>query len=248
MLPKVSTSHSQTVSGNFRQTVTIKKMKLLINNIYTSFSQTESAKYDFRAPYYEWMVKSSWFNVLHWNTLPKYYTEFAKDAIINKKGKLIDVGCGGLSQTYTLYSKTKNDCTLIDRSVGMLKMARQKLLQTNGQFPTNIHLLQSDAFNLPFEENSFDVLCSFGTIHLFDDKKYFIESILKVLKPGGHFYFLTMTNKYLNSCLFMNVLRQFGEFGAVCSVKETLELFSEEEYNIESYTKGSVLFIKGQKL
>lgn len=223
-------------------------MDLVTDNIYTSFQQKEYAKYDFRAPYYEWMVKSNWFNLIHWNTLPKYYTEFATDAIINQKGKLIDIGCGGLSQTYLLYTKTKNHCTLIDRSVGMLKMAREKLTITNNEFPNNIQLLQSDAFNLPFEENSFDILCSFGTIHLFDNKKLFIESILRVLKPNGHFYFLTMTNKYINSRLFMNLLKQFGEFGKVCSVNETLQLFSSEKYLIESYTKGSVLFIKGKKL
>ncbi len=223
-------------------------MDLIAEDIYTSFQQAKSAKYDFRAPYYEWTVKSNWFNVLYWNTLPKYYTEFAKDAIINKTGKLIDIGCGGLSQTFSLYSKTNNECTLIDRSVGMLKMARKRLIKSNGKIPINIHLLQSDAFNLPFEESSFDILCSFGTIHLFDDKRKFIESILKVLKPGGYFYFLTMTNKYFNSRVFMNTLRKFGEFGTVCSVKEILELFSENKYTIGSYTKGSVLFIKGQKL
>lgn len=223
-------------------------MNLVTEDIYTSFQQPESAKYDLRAPYYEWTVKSNWFNAIFWNTLPKHFTEFAKEAIIDKSGKLIDIGCGGLSQTYSLYSKTRNDCTLIDHSLGMLKMARQRLMKSNGKVPSNIHLLQSDAFNLPFQENSFDFLCSFGTIHLFDEKEFFIESILKILKPGGQFYFLTMTNKHINSRIFMNVLRQFGEFGTVCSVKETLELFQENKYAVESFTKGSVLFIKGQKL
>jgi len=223
-------------------------MNLVIENIYTTFDKIKSARYDFRAPHYEWMVKSNWFNFLFWNTFPKYYTEFAKEPVMNKSGKLIDIGCGGLSQTYSLYNKTKNDCTLIDLSVGMLKVARQRLIESNGQIPSNIRLLQSDAFDLPFEENSFDILCSFGTIHLFDDKKSFIDNILKVLKPQGNFYFLTMTNKYLNSRLFMNGLKQFSEFGTVCSEKEILELFPKEKYIIENYMNGSVLFIKGQKL
>ncbi|HEX9827613.1 MAG TPA: methyltransferase domain-containing protein [Flavobacteriaceae bacterium] len=223
-------------------------MKLVTDNITTALQQPENAKYDFRAPYYEWMVKSNWFNLLHWNTAPKHYTEFAKDAIINQSGKLIDVGCGGLAQTYSLYQKTENECTLIDRSIGMLKMARKRLINTNHNIPPNIVLLQGDAFNLPFSDNSFDILCSFGTIHLFDNKKMFIERILKVLKPKGHFYFLVMTSKYPNSRLFMNLLRQFGEFGKVCSESELLALFPTDKYIIDSYMKGSVLFIKGQKL
>jgi ubiquinone/menaquinone biosynthesis C-methylase UbiE len=223
-------------------------VKRVTDNIQTAFPHVERAKYDFRARKYEWLVASNWFNILHWNTQPKYYTAFAKEAILENIGKLIDIGCGGLSQTYALYQQTDNDCTLIDRSIEMLKVAEQRLMNSENCIPSNIHLLQGDAFKLPFAENSFDILCSFGTLHLFDDKKYFVENILKVLKPNGKFYFLVMTNQYLNSRIFMNVLSWFGEFRKICSAKQLLSIFPTEKYRTESYMKGSVLFIKGKKI
>lgn len=216
-------------------------------NIFTSLD-AEKAKYDLRSKYYEWLVSTNWFNIFHWNTLPKNYTKFAREPILEKSGSLIDIGCGGLSQTASLYVKTKNNCTLIDRSLGMLKVAEQRLSNQENKIPQNIKILQSDAFNLPFQKESFDILCSFGTLHLFDDKERFLSEILKVLKTGGEFYFLVMTNKYINSKIFMNFLNLFGEFGKVCSEKELLSLFPSDEFLIESYMKGSVLFIKGKKL
>lgn len=222
-------------------------LKPVIGSICTSLAKPEKANYDRKAKLYERLVGKSWFNRIVWNTLPKNYTRFAREALLEKTGSLIDIGCGGLSQTASLYLSTSNNCILFDRSIGMLKLAEERLIHGRKKIPPNVTLVQGDAFKLPFREESFDLLCSFGTLHLFDDKQGFIDSILRVLKPKGYFYLTVMTNKYLNSRLFMNFFKLFGEFGEVCTEKELLALFDSDKFIVDSYMSGSVLFIKGQK-
>ncbi len=222
-------------------------LKTVDRDIYSSLENPKGAKYDNKAKYYERVVGTKLFNRLFWGTQPSDYTNFARNAITDRKGSLLDVGCGGLTQTASLYRATANECVLADRSVEMLKIAHSRLEDGNGAIPPNIQLLQTDAFHLPFPDNTFDTLCSFGTIHLFDDKQAFVNSLLRVLKKGGRFYFLSMTTEKLIARLFMAQLRPFGEFGPLFSARQTLSLFDSEALDVKSYMKGSVIFIYGQK-
>lgn len=217
-------------------------------NIFSAV-QAAPAKYDFRAKQYDWLVGTDIFNLLHWNIRTKHLKEFAGKAILSSQGQLLDIGCGSLTQTANHYLHSPNRCILLDQSVNMLRVGESRLTK-NGRksLLPNLKLIQADAFNLPFAKEHFDVLCSFGTLHLFDDKRAFLQAVLPFLKVGGEFYFLVMTNKYLNSRLFMGSLRFLGEFGKVCSPPELLALFDGMNCQLEWYMKGSVLFIKGKKL
>lgn len=217
-------------------------------HIRSSFPHVKGAPYDLKARYYEKLVGTKLFNRFFWGTTPDDYKAFAKDAIVGSGKEILDIGCGGLAQTAQLYLSTDNNCTLADRSVGMLKVARQRLMEKTGAMPSNIQLLQTDAFHLPFADHTFDTICSFGTIHLFDNKQEFVNETLRVLKKGGRFYYLSMTSQTLISNLFMSALRWFNEFGIVCSAEETVALFDNDALKVNSYMKGSVVFISGEKI
>lgn len=146
------------------------------------------------------------------------------------------------------FSTTSNHCTLFDRSLEMLKIAQSRLFWEKGVLPAHIGLLQGDAFDLPFANNTFDTICSFGTIHLFDNKQDFVNEILRVLKKGGRFYCYTMTGEKIFGRAFMSLFRIIGEFGKVCSERQNLALFDNEQLQVQSYRVGSVLFIYGQKI
>ncbi|WP_123847838.1 class I SAM-dependent methyltransferase [Chitinophaga lutea] len=226
----------------------IQALKTVDRDIYSSLENPKGARYDNKAKYYERVVGTRLFNRLFWGTLPSDYTNFARNAIVDTKGSVLDVGCGGLTQTASLYKTTTNECVLADRSVEMLKIARSRLMDNDGSIPSNIRLLQTDAFHLPFPHNTFDTVCSFGTIHLFDNKQEFVDGLLRVLKSGGKFYFLSMTTEKLIARLFMAQLRPFKEFGQLFSAGQTLSLFDSDRLEVKSYMKGSVIFIYGQKL
>lgn len=221
-------------------------IRLIDNNIFSSLHNIQGAAYDNKAKLYEKLVSIKMYNKIIWGTLPKDYTDFAEKVILNLKGNCIDIGCGGLIQTGSIYGNTKQDFILLDHSVEMLKIARQRLIALCGKVPDNINLLQADAFSLPFESESFDNLVSFGMIHCFENKKAFVSETLRVLKSGSSFNFTTMTSDRLISKFYMNLLRKKKEFGEPLSSKQILNLF-EGLKKVDYYMKGSMIFITGIK-
>ena len=231
-------------------------MKLIENNnrirkiedrLFSSLGNINGSSYDNKARMYEKLVSSKSYNKIIWGTLPKDYTDFAKKAILNSNGISIDIGCGGLIQTATIYSKAKQNCILLDHSIEMLKIAKNRLNTLCHHVPENIDLLQADAFQLPFEDNSFDNLVSFGMIHCFENKSQFIKEALRVLKSNGTFHFTTMTSDRLISKYYMAILRRQKEFGEPLGSKQILNLFEGNALKIEYYMKGSMIFISGTK-
>lgn len=220
----------------------------LTRGIYTCLDNPARASYDCKAGYYERLVSTRWFNRFFWDTSRQDYQAFAADAILRSSGTVLDIGCGGLAQTAHLYRATGNDCILLDRSVEMLKIARARLSGGGRPLPAHIQLLQGDAFQLPFPDNTFDTVCSFGTIHLFDNKQAFVNEALRVLKPGGRYYFYSMTSQRKISRVFMSSLRLIHEFGEVYSVAQTVALFGQPSLQGKSYLVGSTVFIHGQKI
>jgi hypothetical protein len=57
-----------------------------------------------------------------------------------------------------------------------------------------------------------------------------------------------MTTKRAISRIYMSQLRKINEFGELFSEEQTLSLFDDEALSVESYMKGSMLFIEGRKL
>lgn len=67
----------------------------------------------------------------------------------------------------------------------MLSLAKKNLNDSS------INFLLADIQQLPFPDNSFDmIVCQYGLMFLPDKQKGFSE-IFRVLKPGGHFIFST---------------------------------------------------------
>ncbi|MBS1754120.1 MAG: class I SAM-dependent methyltransferase [Ferruginibacter sp.] len=223
------------------------KVKEIESNFFSSLVNVKSSVNDNKTRQYEDIVNSKLYNKIFWGTLPKDYTEFAKKAILNAKGTSLDIGCGSLVQTAALYANSKQNHILLDQSVEMLRIAKKRLANHNGKIPDNIKLLQADAFKLPFENETFEKIVSFGMIHCFENKTEFINEALRVLKPNGVFYFTTITSDRLFSRFYMNRLRKQKKIGEPLSSQKLLNLFNDKSYIIEYYKKGNMLFIIGIK-
>lgn len=181
-----------------------------------------------------------------WGTSPSDYIDFSKKAIIETKGIGLDIGCGGLIQTAPQYKQTKNEFILLDNSLEMLKVGKSRIESQSQKIPDNIQFLQSDAFNIPFDNDSFDTVCSFGVLHIFENKEALIKETLRVLNPRGYFFFTSLTSDRFISRLYISLLRTQGEFGESLSSKQTLNLFKTTS-NLSWYVKGSMVFVSGQK-
>ena len=66
-----------------------------------------------------------------------------------------------------------------DYSDGMIAQAKK------GECPENLIFEVADAMQLPYEDNSFDVVLIANALHIVPDPKQVLREIDRVLKPGG---------------------------------------------------------------
>jgi len=136
-----------------------------INKIYSS-----GEGYDLWAEYYDKTL--SFLNSLEGNEL-----NLILSCVEGKK--VLDLGCGTGRGIKHLYDFKAADVYGVDVSKKMLEIAKKKFKKAN--------FILADAENLPFEDESFDVVTAlFLIVHVGDLKKTF-EEAYRVLKNGGFF-------------------------------------------------------------
>ncbi len=102
----------------------------------------------------------------------------------------IDICCGTGAGLRWFRPICSESIVGVDRSAGMLQEAERRLRDAPGTATT--HFVRGDALNLPFER-AFDVATCFGAFgHILErDEPRFVESVARVLVPGGRFVFVT---------------------------------------------------------
>ncbi len=103
---------------------------------------------------------------------------------INKNSEVLEVGCGTGLILKEITKKTKK-AVGIDLSENMLLKAKER----------NLEVYKSDAQNMPFEDNSFNVVYSFKVLAHIENIEETLKEIKRVLKPNG-IAILEFYNKY----------------------------------------------------
>lgn len=104
---------------------------------------------------------------------------------INIKGKnILEVGCGrGGGLSYINRYLSPNSVTGVDLNRKAIKFCKKHYPENNNTF------LQANAQNLPFSDNSYDVVINIESSHRYPQPELFFAEVLRVLKPGGYFLF-----------------------------------------------------------
>jgi ubiquinone/menaquinone biosynthesis C-methylase UbiE len=100
--------------------------------------------------------------------------------------------------------------TGIDVSAEMLQQFRQKFKVV----PQNLTLLQTDASQLPFPDQSFDVVLTVHMMHTVANGQQFLDEIVRVLKPQGFFLnaqWITPPARMEFERYFRGILSQYNE-------------------------------------
>ncbi len=112
----------------------------------------------------------------HW----KLFRDILKDRPMQN---CLEVGCGrGSLSSY--FADNGVECTLLDTSASILETA-EKVFDANGHKAT---FVEGNALDMPFDDNSFDVVASIGLLEHFEDIKSPIHEQIRVLRPGGTFF------------------------------------------------------------
>lgn len=99
-----------------------------------------------------------------------------------KEGRLLDIGCGFAEVDILLAKKSNFFITACDISDVALTRARRNV--QNSQLTARIKIEQADVYHLPYPDNFFDVVTSFGYTSAATYKGVQGE-VARVLKPGG---------------------------------------------------------------
>lgn len=105
---------------------------------------------------------------------------------LNPADKLLDVGCGsGIFSS--LASATGAYVTGIDASEALIGQARQR--------GTTAHFATGEMEELPFADNTFDVVCGFNSFQYAASTKNALAEAKRILKPGGRLVVMIWGNK-----------------------------------------------------
>lgn len=104
--------------------------------------------------------------------------------------KILDIGCGaGFLSNFLAASSHR--VTGVDLSENSLATAR-KYDKTN-----SVTYQKADAYALPFEDHSFHVVCAMDFLEHVEDPEKVVAEAMRVLKPGGLFFFHTFNRNPL---------------------------------------------------
>ena len=130
---------------------------------------------------FEWKIhqKTQLDNKKNDTSEKNFNTRFGFDKIFWEKKKVLDVGFG--TGRYAIVPlKYGAHVTGIDLS-DSIQVAKKNLKDFDKAV-----LVEADLYSLPFAEESFDVIYSFGVLHHTPDPYSAFKGLLKFLKPGGH--------------------------------------------------------------
>ena len=104
--------------------------------------------------------------------------------------KILDIATGTADLAIEMAKIDQSQIIGIDIAEQMLAVGRQKVLKSERK---NIELISGDALQMPFPDNSFDVITVAFGIRNFEDLEAGIKEIHRVLKPNGQYFILELT-------------------------------------------------------
>ena len=103
---------------------------------------------------------------------------------VKEKQNYLEVGCGIGAMSKHVAEKYLLNVTGIDVDPEQIQLAQES---TAGV--PNIRFLEADATDLPFQDEDFDIVLSFGVMHHIANWLDALKEIGRVLKPRGYFIY-----------------------------------------------------------
>ena len=132
-----------------------------------------------------------------------------------KPETILDIATGTGDLAIQLAQNTNAKITGFDLSAGMLEVGRKKVADLN--LSNRIEMIQGDAENMPFADNSFDCITVAFGVRNFENLSKGLDDIYRVLKPGGKFIILEFSQpesfpmKQLYAFYSKNILPKIGK-------------------------------------
>jgi 2-polyprenyl-6-hydroxyphenyl methylase/3-demethylubiquinone-9 3-methyltransferase len=119
-----------------------------------------------------------------------------------ERSKILDVGCGGGFLSNEL-ARHGHEVTGVDVSPESLRVAQRH--DETGKVRYEV----ADAYHLPYEDASFDVITAMDFLEHVDKPHTVIAEFSRVLRPGGLFFFHTFNRNLISHLVVIKLLEWF---------------------------------------
>ena len=139
-------------------------------------------------------------------------------ASLEGKEDFLEVGCGSGAVSKYVASDYHLNIIGIDLDPELIELAQNSVHDM-----PNIHFLAADATHLPFPDNGFDVVLSFGVMHHISNWLDALREIHRVLKPEGCFVYADIVYPRLVAKIAGSFKHSYG-----VTTTQDLNLFVED--------------------
>ena len=124
------------------------------------------------------------------NSLERYLSDNLP--ILPKAPRILDAGCGPglLTEALLKTSDSRSRITGIDLSAKSIHVAK-KTVGEMGEFEGRVRFIQANMLNMPFPDESFDLVVTSGAIE-YICLQAGLSEIARVLRPGGYLIYLPL--------------------------------------------------------
>ena len=138
------------------------------------------------------------------------------------KENFLEVGCGNGAVSKYVASNYHSSITGIDLDPELIELAQKSIHDM-----PNIHFFVADATHLPFQDNDFDIVLSFGVMHHIFNWLDALNEIHRVLKPKGYFVYADIVYPRLVA----KIARSFKHSYGVTTTHDLNSFIEENEFS-----------------
>lgn len=120
--------------------------------------------------------------------------------------EVLEVGVGQAADSFQIAKRGAN-WNGLDLTAAAVERAKARFAISNTSFGK---VLQGSATNMPWPDNSFDIVYSHGVLHHIPEVRLVSKEIHRVLKPGGLLVIMMYHKNSLNYYLSIAVIRRLG--------------------------------------
>ena len=165
-------------------------------------------------------------------------TDITENDLISKK--ILEVGCGrGGGTSYIAQYLKPQQMVGVDFSTQNIKLA-QKFHQLS-----NLSFEQGDAENLPFDNDTFDIIINVESSHCYGSMTKFMQEVARVLKPEGIFSWADLIPlsdvEKLKESFKKSGLKQLKTATITPNILKALSLVDEDKQNFINKNAISIL-------